>query len=333
VAGAAKPNPLSSAAKRRRQPATDTYEIWLGRSVGVSAPDPAASSNDAALAVGTLFRDCADETPCPTMIVLPAGKFLMGSPDKEKGHQADESPQHEVTIPASFAVMKAEVTRGQFAQFVQEQKYQTTGGCYSWVKDKFELNAKADWRNPGFEQTDLHPAVCISWNDAAAYAKWLSGKTGKTYRLLSEAEWEYAARAGSTTRYSFGDRSEDLCSHANVADRTAKAEFKDWTIAECSDGFVHTAPVKTYRPNTWGLYDLHDNAWEWVADCWHKDYKGAPSNGSAWTSSCAGGERRVLRGGGWSYFPDSTRSADRNWNAPHYRNDNTGFRLARTLTP
>lgn len=301
------------------------------------APTPAQPNSkaggEADWPAGTRFRDCRDDALCPWLRVLPADKFLMGSSEKEQGHQADESPQHEVTISARFAVMEAEVTRGQFAQFVQEQKYQTTGGCYSLAQGKFELNAKADWRNPGFEQTDQHPVVCINWNDASAYARWLSGKTGKNYRLLSEAEWEYAARAGSTTRYSFGDRSEDLCSHANVADRAAKAQFKDWTIAECGDGFVYTAPVKTYRPNAWGLYDLHGNAWEWVADCLHEDYKGAPNNGSAWTSSCAAGDRRVLRGGGWNLSPVNTRSAIRLRNAPDNRYSDTGFRLARTLTP
>lgn len=316
------------------RPATDTYEIWLGRNVGApTAPDSAASSSDAALTVGTRFRDCADDNLCPWLRVLPPGRFLMGSSEKEQGHQAAESPQHEVTIPARFAVMEAEVTRGQFAQFVQEQKYQTTGGCYSWVKDKFELDAKADWRNPGFEQTDQHPVVCINWNDASAYARWLSGKTGKTYRLLSEAEWEYAARAGSTTRWSFGEREEDLCAYANVADADNWPEFKGKGAAVCGDGRKYTAPVKTYRPTAWGLFDLHGNAWEWVADCWHEDYKGAPSNGSAWTSSCAGGDRRVLRGGGWFIIPDGTRSAFRDWGAPEGRGNYTGFRLTRTLTP
>ena len=339
------------------RPATDSYEIWLGRNVGAPVPsDPAASGNDAALTVGTRFRDCADDNLCPWLRVLPPGRFLMGSSEKEQGHQADESPQHEVAIPARFAVMEAEVTRGQFAQFVQEQKYQTTGGCYSWVNGKWDLNAKADWRNPGFEQTDQHPVVCINWDDASAYARWLSGKTGKSYRLLSEAEWEYAARAGSTSRWSFGDREEDLCTYANVYDeaswpraqpkqdpsqqaqsnRSSSNSFDLDSLlrpAACRDGFKYTAPVKTYRPNAWGLYDLHGNAWEWVADCWHEDYKGAPSNGSAWTSSCAGGDRRVLRGGGWNDFPGGTRSAYRDWGAPDDRGSGTGLRLARTLTP
>lgn len=303
------------------RPATDTYEIWLGRNVGApAAPDTAASGSDAALTVGTRFRDCADDKVCPWLRVLPPGRFLMGSSEKEQGHQADESPQHEVTIQARFAVMEAEVTRGQFAPFARETGYKPTSGC--------------DWQKPGYDQTDQHPVVCIDWNDAVAYAKWLSGKTGKTYRLLSEAEWEYAARAGSTTRYSVGDRSEDLCSHANVADRTVTTKYRKKEIAECSDGFVNTAPGKTYRPNAWGLYDLHGNAWEWVADCWHEDYAGAPANGSAWTTNCTGGLRRVLRGGDWFSGPVTSRSAYRDWGAPLGRDiPDTGFRLARTLTP
>lgn len=302
------------------KPATDTYEIWLGRNVGApTAPDPAASGSDAALTVGTRFRDCADDTLCPWMRVLPPGSFLMGSSEKEQGHQPGESPQHEVAIPARFAVMEAEVTRGQFAVFARETGYKPANGC--------------DWQKPGFGQTDQHPVVCINWNDASAYARWLSGKTGKSYRLLSEAEWEYAARAGSTTRWSFGEREEDLCAYANVLDADNWPELKGEGAAACGDGRKYTAPVRTYRPNAWGLYDLHGNAWEWVADCWHEDYKGAPNNGSAWTSSCAAGDRRVLRGGGWSNYPVYSRSAFRISYAPDFRYYYSGFRLARTLTP
>ncbi len=158
----------------------------------------------------------------------------------------------------------------------------------------------------------------INWDDAKAYAAWLSKKTGKTYRLLSEAEWEYAARAGSTTRFSFGNNETDLCRHGNVADRTLKKIYENETVANCTDNYLHTAPVGVYAANRFGLHDMDGNVWEWVEDCWHDNYNGAPSNGSAWTTgNCS---RRVLRGGSWVNDPSYLRSASRSWNDSGYRN-------------
>lgn len=280
-------------------------------------PAPSAGGYPA----GTRLRDCRDDT-CPWLVVIPAGKFLMGSPANEEGRSDDEGPQHEVTIAKPLAVMEAEVTRGQFAAFVKAKDYkQASGGCA--------------WNAPGFDQTDAHPVVCISWNDAQAYIKWLAGKTGQGYRLLSEAEWEYAARAKTPTRYSFGDKDADLCAYANIADKSANVAGNvaaTWATDVCSDGFAYTAPVKTYKPNAFGLFDLHGNAWEWVQDCWHGDYNGAPVTGVSWETNCKE-ERRVLRGGGWGIGPSIARAADRDWDTPGYRVNYTGFRLARTLTP
>ncbi|MFM9847488.1 MAG: formylglycine-generating enzyme family protein [Hyphomicrobiaceae bacterium] len=189
------------------------------------------------------------------------------------------------------------------------------------------------WRSPGFGQEDKHPVICVSWQEAKEYVDWLSRRTGHTYRLLTEAEWEYAARAGSTTRYSFGDASEELCRYANGADAKAKEVYgsQNWTFTQCSDGHVHTAAVGSYLANAFGLHDMHGNAWEWVEDCWVDTYKDAPTDGS----SRLGGEcaSRVLRGGSWGGIPQYLRAAVRSRYQPDGRGNGLGFRLARTLNP
>ncbi len=255
----------------------------------------------------------------------------MGSAEGEEGHQSDESPQHRVRLSEPFAVMEAEVTRGAFARFVQETGYKAGDGCFVWSGKDWQNDAKRNWSDPGFAQKPDHPVVCVGWNDAREFATWLSKRTGQTYRLLTEAEWEYAARAGSTSRYHFGDKSSDLCRYANVADQSAKKVFPDFVIADCDDGYVNTSAVKHYLPNGFGLYDMHGNAWEWVQDCWHDNYQGAPEDGSKpWEAKCSE-DRRVLRGGGWSLSPVIARSAFRGGNTPDFRDSGSGFRLARTL--
>ena len=183
---------------------------------------------------------------------------------------------------------------------------------------------------PGFAQSGSHPAVCLSWGDAKAYVAWLTRKTGKTYRLLTQAEWEYAARAGTTSRYFFGDDDRDLWRYGNGADQTAKSKIagsENWPFAPCSDGYAYTAPAGSFLPNAFGLYDVHGNAGQWLEDCYHDSYVGAPSDGSAWTSGDC--RNRVLRGGSWT--PISPRAAFRGRSFPHDRYNNFGFRLARTL--
>jgi formylglycine-generating enzyme required for sulfatase activity len=235
------------------------------------------------LTPGHVFRDCADV--CPEMVVVPAGSFMMGSNEEDR-----ERPQRKVTIARPFAAGKYEVT------FVEWHACVTNGGCAHRPGDQ-------GWGR------GRRPAVNVSWHDAKEYVAWLSRKTGKTYRLLSEAEWEYAARAGTTTRYAFGD----LISKSQ---------------AQLMAG--QTAEVGTFPPNAWGLYDMHGNVWEWCEDSWHADYKGAPQDGSVWQ----GGDvsLRVLRGGAWyDRGPVYLRSAFRFRLLPTSRNYDVGFRLARTL--
>jgi len=288
------------------------------------------------------------------LVLIPAGEFKMGIGEsaeeaatffnKTYGRllvQADwfkdEHPQHRVRITKPFYLGAYPVTRGQFRQFVADAGYKTDAekgddpGAYGWDPDKkeFVFNEKYSWRNAGFEQTDEHPVINVSWNDAVEYCKWLSKKEGKTYRLPTEAEWEYACRAGTTTRYYSGDDPETLAKVGNVADAAAEAQFPDRTrTIRASDGYVFTAPVGQFKPNAFGLYDMHGNAFEWCADWYGKDYYGkSPADDPKGPDA---GDGRVLRGGSWVAWPGSTRSAGRNWFGPADRSDFTGFRVART---
>ncbi len=265
------------------------------------------------------------------LVLIPAGEFKMGSSESAEATAAffnktygedlvnadwftDQHPQHRVRITKPFYLGTYHVTRGQFRQFVTDTGYKTDAekgerpGALGWDPDekKFGFNEKYSWRNAGFEQTDEHPVVNVSWNDAVAFCKWLSKKESKTYRLPTEAEWEYACRAGTTTRYSSGDNPE--------------------TLAKL--GYVFTAPVGKFKPNAFGLYDMHGNAWQWCAD-WYGGvyYAKSPIDDPTGPDS---GNVRVLRGGIWDFRPYGSRSADRAGEGPFIRYLFTGFRVART---
>ncbi len=272
------------------------------------------------------FRDCAT---CPEMVVVPAGTFTMGSPASEADRDEDEGPQHLVRIAKRFAVSKFAVTVGQYAAFVEATGHDTGGGCSTWVKGKWIPAPERSWRDPGFPQGQSHPVVCLNWRDAKAYVAWLASRTGKPYRLLTEAEWEYAARAGTATRYYFGDQDGDFCRYGNGADQAAKKSHPDWSVLPCDDGHVTTAPVGRFKPNGFGLYDMLGNNWQWVEDCYVKGYRDAPIDGSARTAAdCPG---HSLRGGSWNDDQKSLRSASRNGVAAGERNDTDGLRVARAL--
>ncbi len=254
------------------------------------------------------FQDCA---ACPEMVVIPAGTFLMGSPETEEGHDADEGPQHEVTVER-FALAKTEVTFDQWQACVDD------GGCNETPDDT------------GWGRGNL-PVINISWQDARQYVAWLNTKVadGDPYRLPSEAEWEYAARAGSTTPFAFGETISSDRANANFARyvRVGKSVVLDTR--------GRTVPVDELdAANAWGLLHMHGNIREWVEDCSHGDYSGAPTDGSAWLSENGGVcASRVLRGGSWSDRPQGLRSAKRNWSGPQSLFDNVGFRPAKTLPP
>ena len=254
------------------------------------------------------FRDCPT---CPQMVVVPAGSYQMGSPLHEKGRYDNEGPPHAVTISQPFAVGVYEVTRKEFSQFVATG-YSAGNSCTVWKRRmrRWLRQGRMNWRTPGFQQTERDPVVCVSWEDAQAYVAWLKQNTGKAYRLLSEAEWEYVARAGTRTQYWWGDMIE--ASQANY---------------DLDRG--RTVPVGSFRPNAFGLYDVHGNVSEWVQDCWNSGYRGAPSDGQAWEQGCR--YYRVLRGGSWGDEPGDLRSANRGHGGYPRGYSNTGFRVARSL--
>jgi formylglycine-generating enzyme required for sulfatase activity len=290
------------------------------------------------------------------MVLIPPGEFKMGSDEsaeetaaffeKKYGFESlsrvpfeNEYPQHRVRITKTFYLGTYHVTRGQFRQFVKDSGYKTdaekskglgaSGG--NSKKEEFDFSMDHSWQNAGFEQTDEHPVVNVSWNDAVAFCKWLSKKEGKTYRLPTEAEWEYACRAGTTTRYYNGDDPETLAKVANVPDATLKAKFPDLSRStiKASDGYVFTAPVGQFKPNAFGLYDMHGNAEQWCADQYGRDYYGkSPADDPKGPDA---EYLRVLRGGSWIGFPGYCRSATRRGNSPDFRLYDTGFRVARTL--
>ena len=282
------------------------------------------------------FRHCQN---CPEMVVIPTGVFHMGTPDsitQKEGVKTKrakrERPVHPVRIERRFALGKFEVTRKQYSDFIAATDYSAPGGCKYWTGHKFEIADDKNWKDPGYLQADDHPAVCISWNDAKAYTKWLAARTGKAYRLPSEAEWEYAARAGAGTARFWGNDPAKACKYANVFDTSgaASGEFPTMAPHQCDDGYEQTSPVGSYSANAFGLHDTAGNAWEWNEDCWHKSYTGAPSNSRAWMADgrC---NQRIVRGGSWISISRYVRSGNRskiNTDSRIYRN---GFRVALTL--
>jgi formylglycine-generating enzyme required for sulfatase activity len=292
-------------------------------------------------------------------VLIPAGEFMMGSDETPESlarsfpryeprrfmELADEAPVHKVRITKAFYLGRHEVTVGQFRRFVEASGYvpeserDGTGGYgfnpeYDPAKsargDTFEgRNPKYSWRDPGFPQADDHPVVNVTWNDAAALCKWLSEREGVTYRLPSEAEWEYAARAGTRTRYHSGDDPQSLLKAANVFDADATPHWRKWRDFALAgrDGFAFTSPVGSFMPNAFGLYDVHGNAWEWTAD-WHDDryYARSPVDDPKGPET---GHVRVRRGGSWHTWAFYARSSYRNWNSPDTRYTLVGMRLLR----
>ena len=268
-----------------------------------------------ALGDGQVFSDILKSGgQGPEMIVIPAGRFRMGCLNDDGDCFGSEKPVHDVTIPAPFALSVYEVTFDEWDACVAD------GGCGGYRP------SDGGWGRGG------RPVIHVNWKDARSYASWLSRQTGETYRLPSEAEWEYAARAGTATKYHFGSDSSRLCRWGNGVDLTGKEEYSDWrTPANCRDGHIRTAPTGSFEANGFGLHDMHGNVGEWVEDCWNGSYARAPSDGVAWVSGdCA---QRVLRGGSWDYDPRYLRAAYRNRDSTGDRFDVSGFRVARTLTP
>lgn len=252
------------------------------------------------------FQDCAD---CPTMVVIPAGQFDMGTSEEDIRRWGVaptnrtigwQQPQHRVTIAYSFALGETPVARADYARFAREVGEKVAG---------------IGWESTGLRQTDNDPVVRVSWDEATAYADWLSHRTGKRYRLPSEAEWEYAARSGTTTAYWWGD---DAGVNRTVCDDCGS----EW------DG-KGTAPVRQFPPNPFGLYDMLGQMFEWTRDCWNDQYRGAPADGSPWmTGDCA---VHPSRGGSWNLDARIARASQRARDDHDYQGNMVGFRVARDL--
>lgn len=322
-------NPADLRAYLSKYPQGQFAELAQARLTALAAataePAPAHDNRSVAGNAGSMFRDCPD---CPQMVVVPPGSFLMGSARNVAGSGENERPRHEVQIPQALAVGRFEITRGEFAAFVDATGYKAESACYVWIHSStWENEPGRTWRDPGFSQRDDHPVVCVNWQDTKAYLAWLSRKTGKAYRLPTESEWEYLARAGTRTARYWGDDTDLACEYANVHDSTTHARYKfDWEPHECKDGHAATAPVGQFKPNAFGLYDVLGNVWEWTEDCLSTNYINAPTDGSPRvTDDCA---KRIYRGGGWS-GPALPRSAVRTGNPVGYRSQLLGFRVVR----
>lgn len=281
--------------------------LWVSLGAHAASPGPDAKP-------GTAFRDCKD---CPEMVVLPTGSFMMGTPDDEFGRQDDEGPVHQVTFSQPLAISRFQVLDGEWQVYLKDTGYTMPDG------DK-RPGRECIAGRPRYPMTPRHPAVCMDFKEANDYIAWLSRKTGKQYRLVSESLREYAARGGSEGPFPFPlDRGQG----ANAG--------KEYNIAKYAntygpaDGFANAAPAGSYSPNAFGLYDLHGNVYEWTADCHNENYNGAPADGSPWLEgSC---KTRQIRGNDWTEAPIFSRSGNRNHLYDYVRGDWIGFRVARDL--
>lgn len=320
-------------------------DIRLDGTEGAFGMSSVASIFALSALVGSLLAPAPSAADAESsMVHVNATSFSQGSPEGEADHRSHEGPVHEVAL-RPFSISRSEVTVAQFQTFVEKTGYvteaernvpvggQSAEGCFShrtlgevspgWVEGR-------SWRDPGFPQAPSHPAVCVSWNDANAYVKWLREETGLAYRLPSESEFEYVLRVGL---FRDVDRREEneLCRTANHGDQSLKNTFPAWNGATsgCSDGYAMSAPAASYRANLLGLYDVDGNVAEWVGDCWHESYVGAPANGNAWEapdlSECRG---RVLRGGDFVSSPANFGPAHRTWIPESFRTYHVGFRVA-----
>ncbi len=290
---------------------------------------------------GQVFSDSLDalNRVGPELVVIPVGSFMMGSPDNEVDRFANEGPRHRVTFNRGFALARTEVTVAQFADFINSTGYRTDAEragqsrVYDARTGRMDSEAGITWRNNyvGEEADPELPVIHVSWNDAQAYASWLAQQTGRQYRLPSEAEFEYALRAGSQTLYWWGEGSPDNNTENLTGDGDSSPTNARWNVAfrRYTDGFWGPAPVASLRANPFGLYDMGGNVMEWVEDCWHDSFVRAPDDGSAWVNP--GCERRVIKGGAWSSTPPMARSAFRLSSTAQSTDMRVGFRVARDL--
>lgn len=328
----------------------DTAESELGELVALGDyADQVAilrqSLNDARLyggfQPGQVIRDPFNNSnrQAPAVVILPAGNFMMGSPDNENGRANNEGPLHRVGFVRGFAIGQRELTVGEFRLFINDTGYQTdaerfgNSSVYDEQSGRLTRRNRIDWSNDylGGRAGDDMPVIHVSWNDARAYANWLSQQTSRTYRLPSEAEFEYATRAGNQGLYWWGNSTPSTVVTNTTGDGDVSSSRRRWTVAfdDYRDGYWGPAPTATFAVNPFGLYDINGNVSEWVEDCWHDTYVRAPGDGTAWVNP--GCDRRVVRGGSWSSSPDQMRSAFRLAASPDTRGSRVGIRIVRDL--
>ena len=292
-----------------------------------------SASEECSLKPKDVFRECEN---CPEMVMVPAGEVLMGSDrnDIDNGiAAANEGPQHKAIIRQPIAVGRFEVTRDQYAAFTKSAGYNSGDRCFTFENNIPQERADRSFLNPGYAQDGSHPAVCVSWVNARAYVGWLSQVTGKSYRLLSEAEFEYVARAGGSSRYGSSNDPAELCKFANGADQSAKAAGlpANSPYMNCKDGYPFTAPVGSFAANAFGLYDVIGNVWEWTEDCFYGDYASARLESASRSAEVC--SSRTVRGGDWFSTEASLRPAVRAKADADAHHDDIGFRVVRTLAP
>ena len=308
--------------------------VFMANTVWCQAPEPKFAGNSLGM----------------KLVLIPAGEFQMGSDEKPEALAktytqydakrfdfADEAPVHTVKITKPFWLNSTEVTRGQFAKYLELSGHKTDAesdgkGGWGYDPEKHEFvgrDVKYSWQNPGFEQGEEHPVVNVSWHDCVKFCQWLSEKEGKKYRLPTEAEWEYACRAGTRSRYSSGDDPESLLKIANTFDSDTKENFPKWDAfaLQGHDGYKFTSPVGKFAPNPFGLYDMHGSVWEWCSDWYDEEYyaKSPIEN----PQGPAEGRLKVRRGGSWHTWSLYARSSFRNWNTPSTRYVLVGMRVVR----
>ncbi len=290
---------------------------------------------------GEILRDHFLNRPlwAPDLVIIAAGSYVMGSPESENGRLDNEGPQHRVTFRRGFAMGVHEISVGEFREFVEATGHYTdadrkeSSTVYDQSTGRLTARDNVNWAldYEGREAADDHPVVHISWNDATAYANWLSRGTGKNYRLPSESEFEYALRAGRGTKYWWGNTVPVKNTENLTGDKDSSRGRRYWSsgFRNYSDGFWGPAPVGSFKANPFGLFDMGGNVGEWVEDCWHETYMRAPMDGAAWVNpGCA---YRLVRGGYWASSPDQTRSAFRLSAAPTSHDGRVGFRVIRDL--
>jgi formylglycine-generating enzyme required for sulfatase activity len=306
---------------------------WLASVIACVAAHAAAQTAPATDAA----RDCP---VCPELALVPPGQFTMGSrPDSvEAETDTGESPGVALSFARPFLISRREITVAEFRRFVETTGAKSAPGCRIWLGGQWVQDRDRSWRDPGFAAPprDDDPVVCVSWEDARAYAEWLGRESGKRYRIPSEAEWEYVARGGTSFPRYWGehDSREDValslaCDHANVYDRSATDALRfSWPNARCNDRAPMLAPVGRYKPNAFGVFDIIGNAREWVMDCYTESYAGRPTDARAWAWQ-GGCERKSVRGGSWASRPSDARAPARSAERTAHRQSDLGFRVAR----